>query len=138
MKTASREQGLGLPFQSGLQRARVCGALLALVDAGERWTPTGPALDARVAPPRGAEPDVQRILAACWALWEGCSTLPLSELLLLRPPLLEAVGELIAALARGAVAVDAWLVRYEGAQGSSASPTPSRRTAAAGHLKLTR
>jgi hypothetical protein len=111
---------------------------LALVDAGERWTPTGPALAARVAPARGEAPDVQRILATCWALWEGCSTLPLSELLLLRPPQLEAVGELIAALARGAVAVDAWLVRYEGAQASSASPAPSRRTAAAGHLKLTR
>ena len=125
-------------FQSGLQRARVCRALLALVDAAERWTPTGPALAARAAPSRTTEPDGQRLLAACWALWEGCSTLSLSELLLLRPPLLEAMGELIAALARGAPAVDAWLARFEPAQGSSASPTQSRRAAAAGRLKLTR
>jgi hypothetical protein len=108
---------------------------LALVDAAERWTPTGPALAAREAP---SDPDVRRILAACWALWEGCSTLSLDELLLLRPSLLEAVGELIAALARGPAAVDAWLARFEPAQGSSASPTPSRRVAAAGHLKVTR
>ena len=136
MNTASDEGGL--LFQSGLQKSRVCSALLALVDATERWTPTGPALAARVAPPRSTEPDVRRILATCWALWEGCSTLSLSELLLLRPPLLEAVGELIAALSRGAVAVDAWLARFEPAQGPSASPTPSHRSAAAGRLKLTR
>ena len=60
------------------------------------------------------------------------------ELLLLRPSLLEAVGELIAALARGTVAVDAWLARFEPAQGSPASPAPSRRAAAAGRLKVTR
>jgi hypothetical protein len=136
MNTAGDEREL--PFQSGHQRARVCRALLALVDATEAWTPTGPALSARGAPPRGVEPDVRRILAACWALWEGSSTLSLSELLLLRPSLLEAVGELITALARGAVAVDAWLSRFEPAQGLPASPTQSRRTAAAGPLKLTR
>jgi len=136
MNTASDEREL--PFQSGRQRARVCRALLSLVGAAECWTPTGPAMAARVAPPPSAEPDVRRILAACWALWEGCSTLSLSELLLLRPSLLEPVGELIAALARGAVAVDAWLARFEPAPGASASPTPGRRTAAAGHLKVTR
>ena len=136
MNTANDEREL--PFQSGHQRARVCRALLSLVDAAEAWTPTGPALSARAAPPRGVEPDVRRILAACWALWDGCSTLPLSELLLLRPSLLEAVGELIAALARGTVAVDAWLARFEPAQGSPVSPAPRRRAAAAGRLKVTR
>ena len=136
MNTASDEREL--PFQSGHQRARVCRALLSLVDAAEAWTPTGPALSARAAPPRGVEPDVRRILAACWALWDGCSTLPLSELLLLRPSLLEAVGELIAALARGAIAVDVWLARFEPAQGSPPCQTPSRQSTAAGRLRLTR
>ena len=124
MKAASEPHGLRI--QSPAQRARVCRALLALADAAECWTPTGPALAAR-ALPRGAEPDVQRTLAACWALWEGSSTLSFSELLLLRPPMLEAMGELIASLARGGVAVDAWLARFE----------PARSTAT-GNLKLTR
>ena len=136
MNTARDE--LGLTFHRGAQRARVCCALLARVGAAECWTPTGPALAARVAPSRGSEPDTQRILAACWALWEGCSTLSLNELLLLDPSHLEATGELIAALARGPAAVDDWLARFEPAQGSPASPTPSRRAAAAGRLKVTR
>jgi hypothetical protein len=120
-------------FTSGTQRARVCLALLALVDATERWTPQGPAPDARVAPPRSGDPDAPRLLAACWAIWEGCSTLTLDELLLLRPQRLEAVGELLAALARGSAAIDGWLVRYE-----SVPASPTRRAAAAGRLKLTR
>ena len=135
---SSASDARALPFQSGLQRARVCCALLALVDAADCWTPAGPALAARAAPSRKAEPDVQRMLALCWALWEGCSTLALSELLLLRPPRLEAVGELLAALARGGPAVEAWLERFEPAQGSPARPVPSHRAALAGHLKVTR
>ena len=127
-----------LPFHDAPQRARVCRALLALVDEAERWTPTGPALEARAVPSRTTEADGQRILAACWALWEGCSTLSFNELLLLRPPLLEAMGELIAALARGTPAVDVWLARFEPAQGSPMRPAPSHRAATAGLLKLTR
>jgi hypothetical protein len=123
-------------FTSGTQRARVCLALLALVDATERWTRNGPAPGARVAPPRSADPDAGRLLAACWAIWEGCSTLTLDELLLLSTPRLEAVGELLAALARGSAAIDAWLARYEGVPGPP--PSPSRRAASAGRLKLTR
>jgi hypothetical protein len=122
-------------FTSGTQRARVCLALLGLVDATERWTPNGPAPDARVAPPRSADPDAPRLLAACWALWEGCSTLTLDELLLLSSPRLEAVGQLLAALAHGSVAIDAWLERYEGV---TPPTSPSRRAASAGRLKLTR
>jgi hypothetical protein len=123
-------------FTSGTQRARVCLALLALVDATDRWTANGPAPDARVAPPRSSDPDASRLLAACWAIWEGCSTLTLDELLLLSPPRLEAVGELFAALARGSAAIDSWLARYERAPRVPASP--NRRAASAGRLKLTR
>lgn len=119
-------------FTSGTQRARVCLALLALVDATERWTRSGPAPGARVSPPRSGDPDAPRLLAACWAIWEGCSTLTLDELLLLRPQRLEAVGELLAALPRGSAAIDGWLARYE----RPASPT--LRAASAGRLKLTR
>jgi len=108
-----REPDLAASFDSGLQRARVCRALLGLVDAAERWTPAGPATDARVSPARSQDPDAPRLLAACWALWEGSSTLTLSELLRLSPPRLEAVGELLAALARGPLAVEAWLERFE-------------------------
>lgn len=95
------------------QRARVCRALLALVGASERWTPGGPAPAARVSPPGNGDPDAHRILAACWALWEGCSTLSLAEFLQLSPPRLEAAGELLAAVARGPASVDDWLARYE-------------------------
>jgi hypothetical protein len=125
-----------LPFHSGLQRARVCCALLARVDAADRWTPSGPALAARAVPTRRAEPDAERMLALCWALWEGSSTLSLSELLLLQPSRLEAVGELIAALARGAPAVEAWLERFE--RPEPAGPAPGRRSAEARRLKVTR
>ena len=128
MSSASDE--LGLTFQRGAQRARVCRALLARVGAAECWTPTGPALAARAAPSRSSEPDTQRILAACWALWEGCSTLSLNELLLLDPSHLEATGELIAALARGPAAVDDWLARFEPAQGFSARAGGSSKTSA--------
>jgi hypothetical protein len=123
-------------FASGTQRARVCLTLLALVDATERWTANGPAPGARVVPPRSADPDAGRLLAACWAIWEGCSTLTLDELLGLSPARLEAVGELLAALARGSPEIDAWLVRYGSDTGPAASPT--RRAASAGRLKLTR
>jgi hypothetical protein len=120
-------------FTSGTQRARVCLALLALVGASERWTPAGPAPGARVSPPRSGDPDAPRLLAACWAIWEGCSTLTLDELLLLRPQRLEAVGELLAALPRGSAAIDGWLSRYE-----SLPASPTRRAASTGRLKLTR
>ena len=98
-----------LAVGSGQQRARVCMALLALVDAADRWTPTGPAPGARVAPSRSLDPDARSMLAVCWAIWEGSSTLSLNELLQLSPPRLEAVGELLAAIARGPAAVDGWL-----------------------------
>jgi hypothetical protein len=111
MGAASRD--VASSFGSGLQRARVCRALLALVGATERWTPNGPAPAARIAPPSQGDPDAARILAACWAIWEGCSTLTLDEILLLSPPRLEAAGELFAAMARGPAAIDAWLARFE-------------------------
>ena len=101
-------------FRDGVQRAKTCRKLLDLVDAAERWTATGPAPEASAAFERtAAEPDAQRILAACWAIWEGSSTLGVNELLLLEPRRLEAVGELLAAIARGATAIDAWLARWE-------------------------
>ena len=117
-------------------RARVCLGLLALVDAADCWTPTGPAPGVH-APSRAVDPDTRTLLAACWALWEGASTLSLHELLRLSPPRLEAVGELLAAIARGPAAIDGWLERYPPARDS----TPSRahsRAAAPGRSKLTR
>jgi len=99
-------------FGSGQQRARVCFTLLALVDGADQWTPAGPAPAARITPSRNVDPDARAMLAACWAIWDGCSTLSLNEVLLLSPPRLEAVGELIAAIARGANAIDGWLARY--------------------------
>jgi hypothetical protein len=107
---------------SGHQRAYVCIALLALVDAEGRWTPKGPAPDARVSPSRSLDPDGRAMLAVCWAIWEGSSTLSLNELLELSPPRLEAVGELLAAIARGPAAIDGWLGRYA----PTAAP-PARR-----------
>jgi hypothetical protein len=101
------------PFRDGSQRASACQLLLGLVGAAERWTPTGPAQEARAAFDHTAGPDAQRMLAACWAIWEGSSTLGLNELLLLEPRRLEAVGELLAAMARGSTAIDAWLARWE-------------------------
>lgn len=126
-----------LAFSSGLQRAGVCRALLAMVDAGDSWTMTGPAPSSRLAPSRPADPDTRTMLAACWAVWEGSSTLSLHELLRLSSPRLEAVGELLAAIARGPAAIDAWLERYPPAQ----DPPPSaaqRSAAAAGRSKRTR
>jgi hypothetical protein len=109
METARVDLPAG--FESGRQRARVCRALLALVDATGCWTPVGPAPAALAAPPE--QPDARRLLALCWALWNGCSTLSLNELLLLSPRRLEATGELLVALARGSAAVDGWLARFE-------------------------
>ena len=115
-------------FESALQRALVCRALLSLVGARERWTSTGPAPAARASPSKEEHPDVGRILAACWALWDGCSTLALNELLLLGPRPLEAIGELIAAIGRGPLAIDDWLDRFEPAAGLArgASRLPRR------------
>jgi hypothetical protein len=100
----------------------VCIALLTLVDAASSWTPTGPAPDARVAPSRTLDPDGRAMLAVCWAIWEGSSTLSLHELLQLSPPRLEAVGELLAAIARGPAAIDGWLERF-----ASVPSSPARR-----------
>ncbi|MGH7288128.1 MAG: hypothetical protein ACREI8_08955, partial [Myxococcota bacterium] len=58
-------------FRDGTQRANACRALLGLVGASDRWTPTGPAPAARIAPDRDAGPDGRLILHACWAIWEG-------------------------------------------------------------------
>ena len=102
-----------LPFRDGSQRATTCQLLLRLVGASDRWTPNGPAPEARVAFDHGAGADAQRILAACWAIWEGSSTLAVNELLLLEPRRLEAVGELLAAMGRGSTAIDAWVARWE-------------------------
>lgn len=106
------------------QRARVCRALLALVGASERWTPGGPAPAARVSPPGTGDPDAHRILAACWALWEGCSTLSLADFLQLSPRRLEAAGELLAAIARGSASIDEWLARFEPGARDAASARP--------------
>jgi hypothetical protein len=125
-------------FESALQRARTCRALLALVGAASRWTPSGPAPDARVAPARSSEADAQRILALCWALWEGSSTLSVNELLRLDPVRLAAVGELLVALAGGARSIDEWLARWEPAQDPQGGRAASRRAALSGRLKLTR
>ena len=76
------------------------------------------------------------MLAACWAVWEGSSTLSVHELLRLTPPRLEAVGELLAAIARGPAAIDAWLERYPPTQESPSRA--QRKAAAAGRSKLTR
>lgn len=100
-------------FANGLQRARVCKVLLALAGSREQWTPHGPPLAARIVPPRDADPDARRMLAACWALWNGSSTLSLDELLFSSPRHLEAMGELLAAIARGPAAIDDWLARFE-------------------------
>jgi hypothetical protein len=121
-----------LAFGSGTQRASVCLALLSLVDAAACWTPTGPAPGGQLAPSRAADPDTRTMLAACWALWEGHSTLSLHELLRLSPPRLEAVGELLAAIARGPAAIDAWLERHPPAQGAP----PARRRSE--HARLLR
>lgn len=100
-------------FRDGSQRARACQALLGLVGTSERWTPAGPAPEARVAPTGDADPDAQRILEACWALWEGSSTLTMNELLRIGPSRLEAVGELLSAMGLGPAAIDAWFARWE-------------------------
>jgi hypothetical protein len=125
--TAARTEPL---IASAPQRARVCRTLLALVGATERWTPSGPTPAARVSPPGNGDPDVQRILAACWAIWDGCSTLALADFLQLRPRRLETAGELLAAIARGPAAIEDWLARFEPVAGAAASarPSPSRRT----------
>jgi hypothetical protein len=115
------------PLPAHPQGARVCRALLALVDAQDLWTPTGPAPSAGVAS-RSAGPDARRVLAVCWVFWEGSSTLSLCELLRLSPPTLEAVGELIAAFARGGAAVEAWLSRFE--RREAARPRPAACQAA--------
>ena len=122
MRAASPE----LVALSGNQRACVCIALLALVDAAGCWTPTGPAPDARMAPSRSLDPDARTMLAVCWVIWEGSSTLSLHELLQLSLPRLEAVGELLAAIARGPAAVDGWLERF-----APAAAPPARRHEAA-------
>jgi hypothetical protein len=109
-------------FRDGTQRANACRVLLGLVGASDRWTPTGPAPAARIALDGDAGPDARRILQACWAIWEGTSTLALNELLQLEPRHLEALGELLAAMARGPAAIDAWLARWEPL---SASPRAS-------------
>lgn len=116
-----------LVLLSGSQRACVCIALLALVDAAGRWTPAGPSRDARAAPSRSLDPDGHAMLAVCWAIWEGSSTLSLNELLQLSPPRLEAVGELLAAIARGPAAIDVWLGRYAPAPAHPTKPAKLRR-----------
>jgi hypothetical protein len=115
-------------FGSGVQRASVCHVLLALVGEEERWAATGPSPASRAAPPRQADADGARMLAACWALWEGCSTLTVDELLRLAPARLEAMGELLAAMARGPEAIDQWITRFR----------PRRAATSVGRAKLTR
>jgi hypothetical protein len=114
----------------------VCIALLGLVGAAGRWTSTGPTRDARVAPSRSVDPDGHAMLSVCWAIWEGSSTLSLNELLQLSPPRLEAVGELLASIARGPAAIDDWLGRFASAPGASTrrvEVAASRRPKPLGH-----
>jgi len=107
------------PFRDREQAARVCRTLLVRVGLDGHWSLEGPSPEARLAPPNGANSDERRLLEACWTFWERTSTLSLDQLLRLEPAHLEALGELIAALARGADAIDGWLDRAERADGRS-------------------
>lgn len=101
------------PFRSREQAARVCRTLLGRVGLEKHWSLAGPSPEARLAPPNGANSDERRLLEACWTLWEGTSTLSLDQLLCLGPDHLEALGELVAALARGPDAIDGWVERAD-------------------------
>ena len=118
------------PFRDREQAARVCRTLLARVGLERQWSLGGPSPEARRAPPNSADADQRRLLETCWTLWERTSTLSLDQLLRLEPAHLEALGELIAALAQGAEAIDDWVARADrGAAGSlpGLMPASARR-----------
>ena len=116
------------PFRDREQAARVCRTLLARVGLERHGSLAGPSPEARRAPPSGANSDAGRLLEACWTLWERTSTLSLDQLLRLAPAHLEALGELIAALALGAEAIDGWVER---ADRETAGSLPGLRSASA-------
>jgi hypothetical protein len=97
-------------FRDREQAALVCRALLASAGLAHGWTRTGPRPDA-MALSCSSPTAVRRLSAACWSIWEGCTTLGFDEILAMEPEHLELVGELLSALARGPEAVDGWLHR---------------------------
>lgn len=116
------------PFRDREQAARVCRTLLARVGLERHWSLGRPSPEALLAPPNGVDSDEGRLLDVCWTLWERTSTLSLDQLLRLEPAHLEAVGELITALARGAEAIDGWVER---ADREAAVKPPGLRSASA-------
>ena len=115
------------PFCDREQAARVCRTLLARVGLERSWSLAGPSPEARLAPPKGADSDERRLLEACWTLWERTSTLSLDQILRLAPGHLEALGELIAALARGSDAIDGWVERSRRGAEPALSSASARR-----------
>jgi hypothetical protein len=97
-------------FRDREQAALVCRVLLGSAGLAHGWTRTGPRPDA-LALSCTSSAAVRRLSAACWAIWEGCTTLGFDEILAMEAEHLDLLGELLSALARGPDEVDAWLHR---------------------------
>ena len=99
-------------FRDDRQISAVAQVLLARVNHPEWWTPNGPTHEACELLETGAgtlSAGERALLYLAFTLWNGWEAGRMRELLSLDAGNLAAAGELLAALARGPRAVDAWL-----------------------------
>jgi len=114
------------------QRCRAIEALLGVAGMGHLWSSLGPTRAARRLREADELPVDERVmLSAAWALWDGSGAIHVSTIDLLDERSAAALSELVIALGRGPVAVDAWLARYaepaEATAGRAKAPSRSSR-----------
>ena|ERR1035438_7659609 len=106
-------------FKDDPERARICSALLSLINRGSLWTESGPTAAAMELHKRhgGSVSHGESVmLGVAWAVWTGENDWPLTfneVLYTLDAKSLKAVGYLIVALATGHAAIDKWLLDWK-------------------------
>ena len=113
------EKIITLMFKDDLERARICSALLALIDRDALWTESGPttaAMELHKKHGGSLSHGESVMLGVAWAMWTGENDWPLAfneVLYTLDAKALRAVGYLIVALATGHDAIDKWLLDWK-------------------------
>jgi hypothetical protein len=103
------------------QRSQVCQALLGRIGYSHLWTSEGPTAEAKKVLDQYGGPmsnSQWTVFQLVWYVWGRAADVKVQEVLQLPAPLAEIASTLIAALAIGPEAVDAWLGRIEGRRSS--------------------
>ena len=99
---------------SDRKKSRALATLLEIAKLPEVWDADGPRDEARRLrdDPSGLAATQRMALTAAWALFDGSSSLRVTDLWLLDTAFGEALSDLILALSEGDLGLDRWMSRY--------------------------